>query len=278
MRLLFPSGEHAPIDLSNGKYYLGSGAGVQITLQGPGIVDRHCDLQINGDVGVITPSSAESSVLLNNTRLSRSAEFRAGDVIQLGEIKLRVVAIDKAAGASVPIVQKRHHESDADDGRTRIRQALPKFLLRGVSPSTAGKVFPLTGVTVIGRAPECDISIPSDEISRRHAELRVSQDGVMIEDLGSANGTFVNDRRVTRELLKHGDEIRLDTLRFQIVAPGKEMLQAQSPGGAPMIPGISQDASRETAAASGLSIAAWVLLLAVAIAILVAAMMFAGVV
>jgi hypothetical protein len=274
MRLIFPGAEHAPIDLSNGRYYIGSGANVQIALYSPGILEAHGDIQINGDIGMITPN-IEASITLNGNKVARATEFRAGDLIQLAEVKMRVVAIDKAAAVpSMPIIQKRHQE---DDGRTRIRQALPKFLLRGVSGPTFGKVFPLSGVTVIGRAAECDISIPTDEISRRHAELRVSQDGVVIEDLGSANGTFVNDKRVTRELLKHGDEIRLDQLRFQIVAPGKEMLQSQvgapAPGGAPP---PAQVQNEEVPAAGSAQTLMWILILCAALILLFAAMKFAG--
>ena len=52
-------------------------------------------------------------------------------------------------------------------------------------------------------------------------------DGIAIEDLGSANGTYINDKRVHTGLAKHGDELRLDTVRFQVFAPHLEM-QAQA--------------------------------------------------
>jgi pSer/pThr/pTyr-binding forkhead associated (FHA) protein len=279
MRLLFPGAEHGPVDLENGRYVLGSGDGVQIALHAAGIAQKHCDLQVNGELGVVTPIGIDTTVSVNGTRIARSTDFRAGDLIAVADVKIRVVAIDKAATTpGVQIVQKRHHDADPDDGRTRIRQALPKYLLRGLAGATFGKVFPLTGVTVIGRAAECDIAIPNDEISRRHAELRVSQDGVMIEDLGSANGTYVNDKRVTRELLKHGDEIRIDQLRFQIVAPGKEMLQSQigapGPGGAP--PPAPRPDSLQPASSAGISAVAWILVLVIALVLLIAAMKFAG--
>src|SRR5262249_26789675 len=47
--------------------------------------------------------------------------------------------------------------------------------------------------------------------------------GAVVEDLGSANGTFVNDQRVhTPTLLKPGDEVRFDTVRFLLVSPAQE--------------------------------------------------------
>jgi predicted component of type VI protein secretion system len=98
---------------------------------------------------------------------------------------------------------------DADDGRTRIRQALPRFVLRGVSGSTFGKTYPLFGSMTIGRAADCELSIPGEEISRKHARIKVMNDGLEVEDLGSANGTFINGKRVAKEMAQGGDELPL---------------------------------------------------------------------
>jgi len=92
--------------------------------------------------------------------------------------------------------------------------------MRGVSGPTFGKTFGVVGALTLGRSAECDISIPSDEISRHHAKLQVVPDGVMVEDLGSANGTFINNQRVHGgTLMKPGDELRLDTIRFMLMSP-----------------------------------------------------------
>ena len=110
-----------------------------------------------------------------------------------------------------------------DDGRTRVRMALPKFMLRGVSGPTFGKTFAVVGSMTIGRNHDCDIPIATDEISRHHAKLQVTPSGVMVEDLGSANGTFVNNQRVHGSaMMKGNDELRLDTIRFLLVSPTAE--------------------------------------------------------
>lgn len=272
MRLFFPNAEHAQIDLSNGVHSIGSAASAKIKLFAPGVMEQHCELQVNGESAMLSPVPG-AALTLNGASVTRSTEVRAGDVIQVADVRIRLIAVDKAVGSPLPMVQKR--QEDAEDGRTRVRSALPKFMLRGVSGATFGKIFPIAGVTVIGRNPECDISIPTDEISRRHAELRPSQDGVMVEDLGSANGTYVNDRRVTRELLKHGDELRFDQLRFQVVAPGREM--ASGPSGASAAAAAASASKAAPAAASGNMTIIWVVLLIVAIVLLVGAMKFAGV-
>ena len=67
--------------------------------------------------------------------------------------------------------------------------------------------------------------MPAEEISRHHARLQVTADGVLVEDMSSANGTFINDKRVQNGLLKPGEELRLDTVRFMLVAPGMDARQ-----------------------------------------------------
>jgi pSer/pThr/pTyr-binding forkhead associated (FHA) protein len=64
-----------------------------------------------------------------------------------------------------------------------------------------------TGELTIGRNPGNDILIENVGVSRRHAVIRWAGGQAVVEDLGSANGTFVNGLRVTRQPLKDGDEI-----------------------------------------------------------------------
>jgi len=74
----------------------------------------------------------------------------------------------------------------------------------------AGGVIPLTGGrSVIGRDAACDIHLDSEHVSRSHAMLEISGDRVLIEDLGSKNGTYVGDGRIESQVeLRPGDCIR----------------------------------------------------------------------
>jgi pSer/pThr/pTyr-binding forkhead associated (FHA) protein len=71
------------------------------------------------------------------------------------------------------------------------------------------------GELVVGRSPYCSLVLDNEAISRVHASFRVVEDGgVELADLGSSNGTFVNDVRVDAPVrVGRSDEIRLGKVR-----------------------------------------------------------------
>jgi FHA domain len=91
--------------------------------------------------------------------------------------------------------------------RFRLRFLLPEFDLRGPE-------------VIIGRSPDCHISIEDPLVSRQHAKIRIEDGQVWVSDLGSRNGVRVNGRQAAGEvLLMDGDRIRLGTqeLVFSVV-------------------------------------------------------------
>ncbi|ARN75938.1 FHA domain-containing protein [Oceanicoccus sagamiensis] len=82
-----------------------------------------------------------------------------------------------------------------------------------------GQRFGVKHHAVLGRDSSCDITIPGTHLSRRHAELAVKGPTLLIRDLGSSNGTYVNDERVTETELKPGDTVRFDVLVFRVQGP-----------------------------------------------------------
>jgi hypothetical protein len=73
-----------------------------------------------------------------------------------------------------------------------------------------GQRYNLTGATtVIGRGTEADIVVDDNGVSRRHISLEVTPDGTILSDLGSTNGTFVEEQRITEVTLVDGNAIRI---------------------------------------------------------------------
>lgn len=91
-------------------------------------------------------------------------------------------------------------------------------------------------VTTIGRTPTCDILIDNLAVSRHHADVIRQPDGhFCIQDRGSSNGTYINDRRIDQALLRDGDTVQVGkhTLLFveraddrsqvgRVAAPGRD--------------------------------------------------------
>lgn len=71
---------------------------------------------------------------------------------------------------------------------------------------------------VIGRAEDCQLQIPSRYVSRHHCELIVDDrdELVRVRDLGSQNGTFVNEALVTECELRNGDHLRVACIPFAV--------------------------------------------------------------
>ena len=92
----------------------------------------------------------------------------------------------------------------------------------------------------IGRVPDNDIVVPHLSVSRHHAELRATPGGYRIVDLGSHNGTFVNEQRVTAAALAEGDTVGFGDTTFRLA--GRELLQIADPAEAQMPPAPDPDA------------------------------------
>lgn len=85
----------------------------------------------------------------------------------------------------------------------------------------AGASIPLSSALVrLGRAPDCDVPLDDITVSRRHAEIRRDGGRYFVSDVGSLNGTYVNQQRIDDEVeLQHGDEVQVG--KFRLVFFGK---------------------------------------------------------
>ena len=101
-----------------------------------------------------------------------------------------------------------------------------EFAIINISPKTTETFFlrsnhrddiELHGLLSVGRDAACDLCIPDHRISRRHAKMTVTLSGVLVEDLNSINGTYVNDQRISQPtLLKAGDRVRFHEQEFRV--------------------------------------------------------------
>jgi predicted component of type VI protein secretion system len=83
------------------------------------------------------------------------------------------------------------------------------WTMSGYLTTLAGKHVPLRNGFVIGRVAGCDLVIDDSKASRRHARIVVEAGVAEVEDLDSSNGTRLNDKPVTRRVLRDGDRIQI---------------------------------------------------------------------
>jgi pSer/pThr/pTyr-binding forkhead associated (FHA) protein len=89
-------------------------------------------------------------------------------------------------------------------------------------PNGQRKDFPIINPrTVLGRAESCDLRVPLLSVSRRHCELALEGDNVKVRDLGSSNGTYVNNQRITEQELAAGDRLVIGPIVFTVQIDGK---------------------------------------------------------
>ncbi len=95
----------------------------------------------------------------------------------------------------------------------------------------AGRRFSLADPLVtLGRSPNCTVFIPDRRASRRHAEIAWDGETCTLRDLGSANGTFLNGRRIMApEVLRDGDEIAIASAIFTFHDPEATLRVAEFP-------------------------------------------------
>jgi hypothetical protein len=122
----------------------------------------------------------------------RSGVIR-GHTVEAGEVRQPVSDLPRTGGGQFP-------------GR-------PRLVIAGSQPGTgmeAGSTYELqTPVTLLGRGTDCDLRMVDAGVSRHHAELRVEDGQVVLVDLGSTNGTFVNGQPMRRVVLTDGTNVTL---------------------------------------------------------------------
>src|SRR3954454_18761453 len=177
----------------------------------PEISRRHARVYrgADGELAVEDLGSANGT-FVNGDRIDAQRTLAPGDVLRVGKTVLQGTEV--ASSATHQVLQPPSVAPEA---------AEELLVTAGAAP---GRRLALSDEFVIGRAAKGEGMLGGDrELSRRHA--RVSRDAsgqLTIEDLGSANGTFVNGERVReRQVLKVGDSIRVGRTTLQLTDAGQ---------------------------------------------------------
>ena len=137
-------------------------------------------------------------------------ETEAAPVIRQGPVMPATEAVTgvfpPAAPAAQPEVPQAPRVEAAEPSAT---VAIASALLIEDRSGQPGAHHRLGVLTTIGRTPDNQIVVPVREVSRRHAEIVLTDTGYVVKDLGSPNGTFVNGERITEHRLQDEDRIAM---------------------------------------------------------------------
>jgi pSer/pThr/pTyr-binding forkhead associated (FHA) protein len=147
---------------------------VDVLLHDPRVSRRHARLRERADGLEIEDLGSANGTWVNDQRIQGTHRLSPGDRVRVGD---SVFEVEGQAPAAVPEPA-----------------AAPPVLVAVQGPVT-GRRIEVAGEVVVGREG-VDVVVDDPEVSRRHARLRASDEGIEVEDLGSTNGTWVNEQRI----------------------------------------------------------------------------------
>lgn len=218
-----------------------------IVLEGKTVSRRHTEILEDGNQFFVRDLKSNNGTFLNERKLASEEKtlLRSGDIIKVEDFDLlfRVPAPGE--------VQDLYETTDTDILEIKMLKKLLRAMDKESAPSLevlegnhAGKRFALEGKNqdaLLGRDPACEFVIDEEVISRKHARLEKRFDTVLLHDLGSKNGTYVNREKIRERRLKDGDILHLGTLPFLFRNP-QELATDLSP------PDIKRDEAETPAA------------------------------
>jgi ABC transport system ATP-binding/permease protein len=190
------------LEVSGQSIRLGRGQDCDVAVDGvafPKVSNIHARIDPSPDGFSLIHLSRSNGTLLNGAPVDGSAPIKAGDTVKLGFTgpAILVVAIEPSQDGS---------QAEGRFGATLQADVRHLALLRGTA---ATERFELGKGGIIGREQSVvQFQLDHPHVSRIHASLTVDGDRVVLADLGSSNGTFVNGVRLTRpSVLSVGDSI-----------------------------------------------------------------------
>jgi len=214
-RVTLPDGRTLTHDAEGPSIRVGRDASCEIAVDPvacPTVSGLHARIDAANGEFVLVHVSRSNKTLLNDAIVETAHRVKAGDRVKLGYTgpTIELLSIEAAAPPQVA----------APDGSGKTVQADARHLalLRG---TLGAKRIEIGKGGVIGRDPESQFPLDHPHVSRYHAGLAADGDCIVIADLGSSNGTFVNGRRLTKPVrLQPGDRIDIGPYSLQFDGTG----------------------------------------------------------
>jgi pSer/pThr/pTyr-binding forkhead associated (FHA) protein len=198
-------------ELVAGELTIGRDSDRQLILPSASVSRRHARLYLEGGQPCIVDEGSANGVIVDGVRITQPTYVSAGTRIDLAEFQLAIEALGSAETAP-----PRPPRPTPVPGAGQ--SLLPPMRLVAEGGPYDGRVFELTASELsVGRAVDNDVVLDDPSLSRKHAKLyRRGPAEIEVEDLGSSNGTFINQRKIGRGAAHPGDTLRFGELGFRV--------------------------------------------------------------
>jgi len=218
LRLTFLSGSRkdASLELAGAVVRIGRHPGSTVWAPDDRVVSaHHAKIVRLEEAGyVLLDLESTNGTFLNGHRVERAA-LHDGDVIRLSpngpEIAVQVLAEPERGGEATVVIPNFARLAGADKGGSVVTEA-------ALGP----------GPMVVGRGEGADLRLDSPIVSRRHARFTPGAAGLWVEDLGSANGTFVGGARIEEAPLSPGDRVVIGPFQLEVGKGALRVLDVRS--------------------------------------------------
>lgn len=217
-----------PFKITKPSVWLGRDPGCDIVFEASAgtVSRRHAEIAFESDDFLIKDNKSFNGTLVNGQRISADVPIYDKDEIQLGlgGPVVRFHARGRAAPAGSSLTGQRSMAPQpialpADTSKTMVanfgRQTRPEPASGEPQLLFSIAFGPKTELTV-GRSERCDIRLDGLQVSNQHARLRASGGEVVVEDLNSTNGTFVNGLRVSRQVVRPTDVVQIGAFVIRV--------------------------------------------------------------
>lgn len=152
---------------------------------------RHAQIEKRGAAIWVRDLQSQNGTFVNGARINDPQALNGGDRIEVGRYEVRIDGVEEA------------------------RQDTPVLTLTG--PEGRHRFAMVGDEIILGRAPSCDIAIGHKSISRRHMRIAVEGDHFIAEDLGSQNGSRINNKRINGPTpFRIGDKIQMSEFTIEV--------------------------------------------------------------
>ncbi|MBK7597083.1 MAG: FHA domain-containing protein [Acidobacteria bacterium] len=196
---------------------IGRDESCDIILDGDTVSRVHCIISRYGNIYVLKDSS-RNGTWVNGERVNREIQLREGDEIRTGR---NFILVKISSGINTSNLECK---STLPQSSPLFLEMGPQIVIKGIEE---GVTQPLSeNKVIIGRKMDNQLVLDDENISRQHSMIERIDGKYFVHDMGSANGTIINDRRIEADQppveLNEGDRLKIGKFLITVNLPGKD--------------------------------------------------------